>query len=90
MLPFQSGVAMLAIRTKVPVYPVFLDGTQRRQEMTPAILMPNEATLAFGPPVEFDRRDTSREVLESATGKIRDAVDALKRAKDRLGSKPLK
>lgn len=80
LLPFQSGVAMLAIKTKVEVYPAFLDGTQRGQEMVPAILMPNEATLAFGPPVQFDRRNTSREVLESATGKIRDAVDALKAA----------
>ena len=32
LLPFQSGVAMLAIKTKVPVYPAFLDGTQRGQE----------------------------------------------------------
>jgi len=85
MLPFQSGVAMLAIKTRVPVYPVFLDGTQRGQEMTLAIMMPNEATLAFGPPVEFDRRDTSREVLDSATAKIRDAVEALKAASERPG-----
>lgn len=86
LLPFQSGVAMLAIKTRVPVYPAFLDGTQRGQEMVPAILNPQEATLAFGPPVDFDRRNTSREIMESATSKIRDAVEALKAATARLGS----
>ncbi len=84
LLPFQSGVAMLAIKTGVGVYPAFLEGTQRGQEMAQAILTPNEATLAFGPPVEFDRRGTSREVLESATARIRDAVEKLKAASDRL------
>jgi 1-acyl-sn-glycerol-3-phosphate acyltransferase len=84
LLPFQSGVAMLAIKTKVPVYPVFLDGTQRGQEIAPALMIPQEATLAFGDPVEFDRRSTSREVLEAATAKIREAVEALKAATDRL------
>jgi 1-acyl-sn-glycerol-3-phosphate acyltransferase len=84
LLPFQSGVAMLAIRAQVPVFPAFLDGTQRGQEIALAVTMPNEATLAFGPPVEFDRSSTSREVLESATATIRDAVKALRAATDRL------
>lgn len=84
LLPFQSGVAMLAIKTKVPVYPAFLDGTQRGQEMVPAIAVPQEATLAFGPPVQVDRRRTSRQVMESATARIRDAVETLKVATERL------
>jgi 1-acyl-sn-glycerol-3-phosphate acyltransferase len=84
LLPFQGGVAMLAIKTRVPVYPAFLDGTQRGQEMSAAILNPNDATLAFGPPVQFDRRGTSREVMESATARIRDAVETLKAAAERL------
>src|SRR4051812_27325168 len=29
MLPFQTGVAMMAIKTGVPVFPAYLDGTQR-------------------------------------------------------------
>ena len=33
LLPFQTGVAMMAIKAGVPVYPAYLDGTQRGKEM---------------------------------------------------------
>ena len=78
LLPFQTGVALLAIRTGVPVYPAFLDGTQRNKSMIGGFIWPNRATLAFGPPVEFDRSSTSKENLEHATLKIKSAVQALR------------
>jgi 1-acyl-sn-glycerol-3-phosphate acyltransferase len=78
LLPFQTGVAMMAIRTGVPVYPAYLDGTQRNKSMIGAFLLPNRVTLAFGPPVEFDRTDTSREGLEAATARSQAAVEALR------------
>lgn len=78
LLPFQTGVAMMAIKTKVPVYPVFLEGTQRGMEMIRAFLTPNEVTFAFGPPIEFDRSDTSHATLEAATDRIREAVEQLR------------
>jgi 1-acyl-sn-glycerol-3-phosphate acyltransferase len=79
LLPFQTGVAMMAIRTGVPVYPAFLDGSQRNKTMVGAFLRPNRVTVAFGPEIKFDRNDTSREALEAATATIRDAVDSLRR-----------
>jgi hypothetical protein len=60
------------------VYPVFLDGTQRNKTMIGGFIWPNRATLAFGPPVEFDRSDTSQETLDAATEKIRQAIEALR------------
>jgi 1-acyl-sn-glycerol-3-phosphate acyltransferase len=78
LLPFQTGVAMMAIRTGVPVYPAFLDGTQRNKTMVQAFLRPNRVTVAFGPAVDFDRSDTSREGLEAATQRIKDAVERLR------------
>jgi 1-acyl-sn-glycerol-3-phosphate acyltransferase len=77
MFPFQTGVAAMAIKTGAPVYPAFLDGTQRNKPMLWAFLWPNRATLAFGPTVELDRSSSSRENLEAATRKIQDAVQAL-------------
>jgi 1-acyl-sn-glycerol-3-phosphate acyltransferase len=74
-LPFQTGVALMAIKTQSPVYPVYLTGTQRNKEMLAAVLNRNEATISFGPPVEFDRSSTSKEKLESATFAIRSAVE---------------
>jgi 1-acyl-sn-glycerol-3-phosphate acyltransferase len=77
MLPFQTGVALMAIKANVPVYPVYLDGTQRGKEMKEAFARPNAATVTFGPPVEFDRTSTSHENLQEATRKIRNAVNSL-------------
>ena len=68
---FQIGVAMMAIKTGVAVYPAYLDGTQRGKEMVEAVLTPNHARLIFGPPVEFDRGSTAPEALAAATCRSR-------------------
>ena len=78
LLPFQTGIALIAIKTGVPVYPAYLDGTQRGKEMLPAVLTANQAIVNFGPAVEFDRTSTSKVALEHATEQIRQAVGSLK------------
>lgn len=79
MLPFQTGVALMAIKNKVPVYPAYIDGTQRGRDMLRAGLLRQEATLAFGPAVEFDRSSgTNRESLEAATAAMREAIERLR------------
>lgn len=83
LLPFQTGVALLAIKTGVPVFPVYLDGTQRGQEMLPAIVGANRVRIAFGPAVDFDRGSTSKQALEAATEQIKAAVLALRTLVDR-------
>jgi 1-acyl-sn-glycerol-3-phosphate acyltransferase len=78
ILPFQTGVALMAIKSKAPVYPAWIDGTMRDLEMVDAYLYPHQARLAFGGPVDFDRSDTSKEGLDAAAAKIREAVVALR------------
>jgi 1-acyl-sn-glycerol-3-phosphate acyltransferase len=78
LLPFQTGAAMLAIRTRAPVYPVFIDGSQRGRSMLGGLLLPHITTLVFGPEIDFDRSDASREKLDAATHKIEAAVEALR------------
>ena len=78
MLPFQTGVALMAIKTGVPVYPAYLDGTQRNKSMLRAFLARNRATITFGPEVKFDRSSTSKEALQAATDQFTEAVAALK------------
>jgi 1-acyl-sn-glycerol-3-phosphate acyltransferase len=79
LLPFQTGVALMAIKTGVPVFPAYIDGTQRGKEMLPAALSRNEATVAFGPEVEFNRSGgTSRQNLEQATAAMRAAIEQLR------------
>jgi len=77
LLSLQTGVAMLAIKSGVPVYPAYLDGTQRGKEIAHAVLTPCAATLIFGPPLQFDRSSSSRESLEAATDNIKRAIEAL-------------
>jgi 1-acyl-sn-glycerol-3-phosphate acyltransferase len=78
MSPFQVGAALMSIKTKVPIYPIFLDGTQRNKGMVEAALVPNRATITFGPPL-YLTGGTSREELETATTTIKSAVEALRR-----------
>lgn len=80
LLPFQTGVALMAIKTGVPVYPAYLDGTQRGKEMIEAVAHPQRAFIHYGPAVEFPRDSTSKEALEDATNRIREAVWALRDA----------
>jgi 1-acyl-sn-glycerol-3-phosphate acyltransferase len=78
VLPFQTGVALMAIKTGVPVYPAYLEGTQRGREMLGAFAVPCRAMLTFGGAVEFDRSGVSHEALGAATERIREAVMELR------------
>lgn len=77
LLPFQTGVALMAIRTGAPVYPVYIDGTQRGRDMVQACLLRNQAVVNFGPAVEFDRSSTHKVNLEAATAAIVAAITSL-------------
>jgi 1-acyl-sn-glycerol-3-phosphate acyltransferase len=78
-LPFQTGVAMMAIKGNVPVYPAFLDGSMRDTNMLDAFLYPHRGIVAFGPAVGFDRFDSSHETIRAATDAIQRAVFGLAR-----------
>jgi 1-acyl-sn-glycerol-3-phosphate acyltransferase len=74
LLPFQVGVALLAMKSEAPVHPACLDGTQRGLEMMKAFLRPQRATLRFGPAMRFER---SHGAMEAVTAQIQAAVAAL-------------
>ena len=82
LLPFQTGVAMMAIKTGVAVYPAYLDGTQRGKEMLTAFFQPQRARVAFGDEVKFERAGEARDKLGRATVAIERAVAALKASVD--------
>jgi 1-acyl-sn-glycerol-3-phosphate acyltransferase len=78
LLPFQTGVAMMAIKTGVDVHPAYLDGTQRGRAMVSAIIDSNNVRLSFGKPIAFKKGHASKEALEDATVRIQNAVIELK------------
>lgn len=74
LLPFQTGVALMAMKAKVKVYPAYLDGTQRGIEMLQAFVQSQHASVAFGPPIGLVPARGSTDELDSATYRITDAV----------------
>jgi 1-acyl-sn-glycerol-3-phosphate acyltransferase len=78
LMPFQTGVALMAMRMDVPVYPAFLDGDQRNTTMLQAFFLPHRARILFGDEVRFDRADQGRDGQERATAAIRSAVESLR------------
>jgi 1-acyl-sn-glycerol-3-phosphate acyltransferase len=79
LLPFQTGVAMLAAKTGVPIFPAYLDGTHRGHDMIGSVIRPCRATIRFGPPILLDRSAAVKDALEPATASIQAAVDQLRR-----------
>jgi 1-acyl-sn-glycerol-3-phosphate acyltransferase len=75
LLPFQTGVAMLALKTGTAVYPAALEGTQRRAEsMLQAWLQPHRACLAFGPAIDLSRFAGRSPDVQLSTNVIQEAV----------------
>jgi 1-acyl-sn-glycerol-3-phosphate acyltransferase len=75
MLPLQTGVALMAIRTKSPVFPVYLEGTQRGREMIHAFALPCQAVISFGDPIDLSGFGHDRSELVKATALIRQGIE---------------
>jgi 1-acyl-sn-glycerol-3-phosphate acyltransferase len=75
LLEFQTGAALMAIRTKTPVFPVYIEGTQRGREMLQAFATPCRAWISFGPPLDLSRFGTDRKDLQEATDLMRAAIE---------------
>jgi hypothetical protein len=74
---------MMALKTKSPVYPAYIDGTLRKKDMLVAFGSSQQATLAFGPPVAlFDSAQPPLSV-EQAADRIRSSVERLKLTTER-------
>jgi 1-acyl-sn-glycerol-3-phosphate acyltransferase len=86
LLPFQTGVALLAMKTDAPIVPAYLDGTQRGLEMLSAFFRPQRATLAFGEPIRLSRSDGTRPDLDAATETIKSAILSLQATADNYRS----
>ena len=79
LMPFQTGVAMMAIKTGVSVHPAYLDGTQRGKEMVPAITQSNNIRLSFGGAISLPKAHVTKEILDEGTARIKNAVLGLKK-----------
>lgn len=74
LLPFQTGVALLAARSGAPIVPVALEGTQRGQPLREALLTPQTARVAFGQPLRWPAHDPAHPDLARIADETQSAV----------------
>jgi 1-acyl-sn-glycerol-3-phosphate acyltransferase len=55
LLEFQTGIALLAMRSGAPVYPAAIQGSMRGIDMLPSFFLPQRAMVTFGTSVELPR-----------------------------------
>jgi 1-acyl-sn-glycerol-3-phosphate acyltransferase len=77
LLPFHSGVALMASKAEVEIFPAYLDGTQRGKDMAETVLRPQQAQVMFGPGIGLPGSLKSRQSLEGATTNVQSAVQRL-------------
>src|SRR5262249_831701 len=87
--PGKAGIALFALRTRVPVIPARITGGPQRSEVLPAWLRPSRVRVTFGSPVDLSAyygRPINRKLLEEVTALLMDRVRMLgpKAARARL------
>ena len=76
------GVAFLALKTRAPVYPVFIHNSPQGNGMVGSFLMCSRVRLTYGDPIdlsEYDGRRKSHELLEEVTGRLMSRLLELRR-----------
>jgi len=76
LLPFQPGAAMIALRARVPVIPVYHHGMPLCESMTVPFAVPQTVDITIGPPIDLAAHLSLREV-EPATQFLQRSVLAL-------------
>ena len=78
--PGKGGAALLALRTRAPVIPVFIAGGHQHGNVPRAWLRPSRARIVIGRPIDlsaFYNRRIDRPLLEGVTALIMQQIAAL-------------
>jgi 1-acyl-sn-glycerol-3-phosphate acyltransferase len=81
--PGRAGVALLALRSGAPVFPVYIAGGPRTEKLLPSWVFPSKVAVrvVYGPAVDlsaFHGRRLNRKTLEEVTAYLMDHVAALR------------
>jgi pterin-4a-carbinolamine dehydratase/1-acyl-sn-glycerol-3-phosphate acyltransferase len=80
--PGKAGVALLALRSRAPVYPAYIAGGPRTEKLVQSWLLPSRrpVRVTFGPPVDLSAyydRPVDRALLEEVTALLMGRIAAL-------------
>src|SRR5262249_26365562 len=77
----KSGIALLALRSGVPVYPAYIEDGPQTSNLLRAWLKPSRVRVIFGAPLDlsrFQNRTADRRLLEEATAHIMQRIAQLR------------
>lgn len=80
MRPGKGGAALLALRSRAPVYPAFIGRGPQHCNVPRAWLLPSRATLTFGPAVDlsaYHDRPIDRKLIEEVTALLMQRIAEL-------------
>lgn len=79
--PLKTGAVRIALKAKVPIVPVYIQGTEEAFPKGAKLPRPGKVTLFFGEPIDlspyYDKEWTA-EFLHELSEKVRKALQALK------------
>ena len=92
MLHAKPGIAFLALVSKAPVYPVYISGGPRTEQLLNSWVRPTPQAVhvTFGRPIDLSAyydRPRTRKLFEEVTGVIIDHVRHLRPQRDGLTSR---
>jgi 1-acyl-sn-glycerol-3-phosphate acyltransferase len=82
LLPFQTGVGMIAAKSGATVFPAYQTGPHLGREVTAGVLIPTTARLAFGPPLKLPQPDRRHADPATSTRSVEIAMALLKKKVD--------
>lgn len=80
VLPFQTGVGLIARRSKAPIFPVYQFGSHAKKGMVDIFLRPQLCRLHFGEPLAGISNNGSGQDLDAIAQQARDAVQNARNA----------
>ena len=84
----KQGTAMLALLTRAPVIPAFIERRPHFNDLLNGLWRPLRTSIFFGPPIEltaFYDREHDAESLEQVTQILMDHIEQLRPIKTRRG-----
>jgi 1-acyl-sn-glycerol-3-phosphate acyltransferase len=78
--PGKGGAALLALRSRAPVFPAFIAGGHQHGNVPRAWLLPSRVRIVLGPPVDLSAyygRRIDRKLLEEVTAVLMNRIAAL-------------
>lgn len=76
MLPFRSGIGLLAKQLSIPVVPMHLDGLFAPKRENRILVRPGQVRVAIGQPMRFSAEQDANEIARELERRVRDLQSA--------------